>query len=472
MSSSIATERLRRADRDREKGSGGLSEAVLAYACDAAHVDPATPDGAARVRWLLDLSRALPFELEDLMRRAAAEAPELALRRAARLAVARFAVRRSRFPEAETILRDVLHEVRGTGTAAEHEACLHLSAAYRAQRREFEALVLARRAAVVAKTLGDPASAVASLVQLCATLMEIGEWGPFDVAVAEIEWLAPLVPPARLAPVLRSLDRYRAQSLLERGDPDGARAALDSSSAEGADSWSRADDERKGLVLRARCDLAAGNVEGALGAAERAVSSSAEGSAGWIRAAALLVPCLARSGARRAPTAGGAVLDVLDAVGTAIVGTGGVQRAAATIGLALERFPGAGGEALRAFEIAASAMFARTAEMHASIAEVSELSEAIAEDREMLTRFGRRYLDEHEAMLSTIARLHDAGVVDEPLHLAPLVAADGVIRVCAWCLCVRAEDGTQLPVGHFLPDSTRFSVTHGICPSCAQRYGA
>jgi hypothetical protein len=116
-------------------------------------------------------------------------------------------------------------------------------------------------------------------------------------------------------------------------------------------------------------------------------------------------------------------------------------------------------------------MFERTAELHACLRDIDELSDAIADDREMLARFGRRYLDEHEAMLAAIARLHEAGVVAEPLRLARLVGADGVVRVCAWCLCVRAADGTQLPIGHFLPDSTRFRVTHGICPDCVERHG-
>lgn len=443
-----------------------------AYRRFADRIDPATPDGADRVRWMLDLGRPLPFDLEPLMRRASEHAADPALRRSADMALAQFAVRTSDFERAETILRLVLDDVRGSGSAVEHAVCLHLSAAFRAQRREFEALVMARRSAAIAKTLGDPALTATSLVHLGATLTEIGESAAFDAVAAELEALAPSVPAVRMETISRNLHRHRAQSLLDRGDVDGARREVDAYFASHTDAWLEEPTARGGFVLRARCDLAVGNVEGALSTVQGVLAGTEEGAGDWLRCSALLVVCLARVAPERAALAARGVLHVLESRGTRAIGTGGVLREAAAIGCALEPLPGSGNEALLAYEVAAAAMFERTAELHACVREIEELSGAIDEDRELLTRFGRRYLEEHEAMLATIARLHDAGVVAEPLHIAPLVAADGVIRVCAWCLCVRARDGTQLPIGHFLPDSTRFAVTHGICPTCVARYGA
>jgi ATP/maltotriose-dependent transcriptional regulator MalT len=471
MTTTFPLELLERADLDRETGADGRAGAMDVYCRYAAHIDPATPEGAARVRWMLDLGRPLPFEVEPLMERASERAASEMLRASASLATAHFAVRTSKFERAESILRRVLAEVRGTGATLEHAACLHLSSAFRAQRREFEALVMARRAAALAKVAGDPANVATALLHLGATLTEIGEWAAFDAVAAEIEELAQSVPPVRLEAIARNLHRYRAEALLERRDLAAARREIDAYAAHRTDAWLRESAVSGGLMLRARCDLAAGNVEGALTTTERLLAGMDEASGDWFSCSAMLVNCLARVVPARAAAAARPVLRLLETHGTRAVGTGGVLRAAASIGQALEPVEGAGDEALFAYEIAAAAMFERTAELHVCLRDIDELSSAIADDREMLARFGRRYVDEHEAMLAAIARLHEAGVVAEPLRLARLVAADGVVRVCAWCLCVRAGDGTQLPVGHFLPDSTRFRVTHGICPECVTRYG-
>jgi hypothetical protein len=471
MTSTLPLELLERADLDRETGADGRAGAMDVYCRLAEHIDPSTPDGAARVRWILDLGRPLPFEVEPLMQRASERAATQALRTSASIAIAHFAVRTSEFERAESILRRVLHDVRGTGSTLENAACLHLSSAFRAQRREFEALVMARRSAALAKVSGDPANTATALLHLGATLTEIGEWAAFDAVAAEIEELAPSIPAVRLEAIARNLHRYRAEALLERGDLAGARRQLDAYATHRTDAWLRESAVLGGLMLRARCDLAAGNVEGALATTERLLVSMDEGSGDWLPCSAMLVICLSRAVPSRAAVVAKPILRLLETNGTRSIGTGGVLRAAASIGQALEPVTGAGNEALYAYEIAAAAMFERTAELHACLRDIEELSSAAADDREMLARFGRRYVDEHEAMLAAIARLHEAGVVAEPLRLSRLVAADGVVRVCAWCLCVRAGDGTQLPIGHFLPDSTRFRVTHGICPDCVTRYG-
>jgi tetratricopeptide (TPR) repeat protein len=471
MTATLPGELLERADLDRETGADGRASAMDVYCRLAEHIDPSTPTGAARVRWILDLGRPLPFEVEPLMRRASERAPNPALRTSASIAIAHFAVRTSDFGRAESILRRVLQDVRGTGSRIEGAACLHLSSAFRAQRREFEALVMARRSAALAKSAGDPANTATALLHLGATLTVIGEWAAFDAVAAEIEELAPSIPAMRLDPIAGNLHRYRAEALLERGDVAAARRQLDAYTAKPTDAWLRDSAVTDGLMLRAKCDLAAGNVEGALATTERLLESMDETSGDWFPCSAMLVACLARAVPGRAATVARPVLRALETRGTRAIGTGGVLRSAASIGQGLEPVAGAGNEALYAYEIAAAAMFERTAELHACLREIEELSSAIADDREMLARFGRRYLDEHEAMLAAIARLHEGGVVAEPLRLARLVAADGVVRVCAWCLCVRAGDGTQLPIGHFLPDSTRFRVTHGICPDCVERYG-
>src|SRR5882724_7740306 len=120
MSATLPLELLERADLDRETGVDGRAGAMDVYCRLAEHIDPSTADGAARVRWILDLGRPLPFEVEPLMQRASERATSHALRTSASIAIAHFAVRTSEFERAESILRRVLHDVRGSGSTLEN----------------------------------------------------------------------------------------------------------------------------------------------------------------------------------------------------------------------------------------------------------------------------------------------------------------------------------------------------------------
>ena len=43
------------------------------------------------------------------------------------------------------------------------------------------------------------------------------------------------------------------------------------------------------------------------------------------------------------------------------------------------------------------------------------------------------------------------------------------MRICPWCLRVRAPDGAMLPVGHYLPSGSGLTVEHAVCNACEAR---
>ena len=91
---------------------------------------------------------------------------------------------------------------------------------------------------------------------------------------AEIEAIVPSIPPVRRDVVVSSLRRYRIGSLLDRGDLVGARRELDAYDVSDGDAWLRETTARGAILLSIRCDLAAGNVEGALSTTQGPAMSS------------------------------------------------------------------------------------------------------------------------------------------------------------------------------------------------------
>ncbi|HEY3270423.1 MAG TPA: hypothetical protein VGJ89_04340 [Geothrix sp.] len=53
-------------------------------------------------------------------------------------------------------------------------------------------------------------------------------------------------------------------------------------------------------------------------------------------------------------------------------------------------------------------------------------------------------------------------------RLAHFRSQDGLVPVCSWCRKVRNRVGAWTPVEQVLLDGAGMTLTHGVCPDCAQ----
>jgi hypothetical protein len=48
----------------------------------------------------------------------------------------------------------------------------------------------------------------------------------------------------------------------------------------------------------------------------------------------------------------------------------------------------------------------------------------------------------------------------------------GMIPICGWCKSIRSDQGYWQTVENYVRDHTEATFTHGICPSCAEKFKA
>ena len=48
----------------------------------------------------------------------------------------------------------------------------------------------------------------------------------------------------------------------------------------------------------------------------------------------------------------------------------------------------------------------------------------------------------------------------------------GLLPICAWCKKIRQDDGYWRSIETYFSEHSDLTLTHGICPDCAQRHGA
>lgn len=117
-----------------------------------------------------------------------------------------------------------------------------------------------------------------------------------------------------------------------------------------------------------------------------------------------------------------------------------------------------------AIEVAATECLKRVVQVSGLTADLPELAGASEEDLKVLEGQRSRMRRGHALLFDRIAELWRPG------HPAfDLVVESGIVRVCAWCRRVSSREGTWIPIAHFLPSSTAFAVTHGICHGCEAR---
>ncbi len=96
-----------------------------------------------------------------------------------------------------------------------------------------------------------------------------------------------------------------------------------------------------------------------------------------------------------------------------------------------------------------------------------EPTPAIGDDAAPLSRARKQFLREQKTLLGRVARLLESHAGSRVRALLVHPEKAGLVVICAWCERVRTAEEVWLPIGHFLPRSGPFEVTHGMCPPCA-----
>lgn len=131
-------------------------------------------------------------------------------------------------------------------------------------------------------------------------------------------------------------------------------------------------------------------------------------------------------------------------------------------------------ERLGAFELAQETYDRMAAAVLVSLEQVDEcarwlpeLGPATGDDDAPLSMARKQFLREQKTLLGCVARLLESQGAARVRALFTQPGKDGLVAICAWCERVRTAEEVWLPIGHFVPRSGPFEVTHGICPPCA-----
>lgn len=349
-------------------------------------------------------------------------------------------------------------------------AVLHaLAGLFLRQHREFEALLVARRAADVARVAPDlsavdRAHAAALLARVFAALG--------DATRLRAHLPAMLAAADGLEEPDASRARAHAHLLLSKtavddDDLDTAGAALAA-----ADALLKDDVGTPGFgpaILRAarlrlavaRRDIA--SLEGCLPAP----------TAGPRKDHGVLVALVAWSAARGdAAEVAARAGEALDALRTADLAPSTRLARAVAVARAVGDGEPTADVATEAWHLAADAALARLHELDRSVREVGALGPLAADDLDALAAHRARFVASHHEVLEPLRQRLEAATRHGTLPPWATPPRGDLLLVCAWCLSVRDRDGTWLPVGHLVYGAQSLPMTHGACPRCLEDLAA
>ena len=419
--------------------------------------------GDARVRWIL----AQPPRVEDprlaaLLTRVAAEAPEASLRREAAYVLAS----RVRLGDSERWYRAVLAEPEGRHDDLWRRSCVNLAQQYRLQGRLLEALVLAGRAADVAREAGDDIALAAAYMHRCAVLFAVGDRERYAAELTSFGLALERAEGHPHHPMLALLlTGYRAQLADLTGAIEEGLALYETFDRMAANLPGAETFRSEAWIYHARLLTRAGDFERAGALLLEARRERVDASLSPVE---LEFECLrlaqAQRGAVRSLPQARALLRLLDDENEAI-GAGMRFDFGARMARLLRDEEGAGGIVREALELASQAALERILELDRRIEALPAEAEASPADHAVFAAWRTRFQVEHEVLLATIAEHLHAGEADA----AQLLVDDGWIAVCAWCQRVRTAETRWLPLGSFLPRGDQVQLTHTICPPCRAR---
>jgi tetratricopeptide (TPR) repeat protein len=462
---------LAEADGLRAGGPPGRRRALALYRGLRDSLDAGRPEDAARVLWVFENDARRDGPVGEMAAAAAKSGAEPEFRELAALVRGQATADLGRLDEAEEVFRGLLGRGRGTGSRIERLACLSLAKLFAHQRRGFEALALARRAAALARKAENSWDLCVARARICLALQVIDDGERLAQAVDELDRALDDAPEDRARPLRWLVLGFRVEAALETDDLDGARRALEGLRALSGPSAGPTGDARLPLYLDAEIEARSGRPAEALTRIAGARAIPARVPASDLPLSLLEARCLAESGddagARRAMAA---FLDLLDEeLDPDPFGTGQRIRWATAAGRLLQdRIADAEG-ARRAFDMAAGWVVRRIVEIDRAIAEMPELSDMATEDLRALTDHRNRFVREQAEILDRVAGLF-SGETPPPGLVHGGGGEEGYFHACAWCRRVKTADDRWLPIGEFLPDDKRLRISHGICQDCRRRW--
>ncbi len=375
-----------------------------------------------------------------------------------------------RLEEAEAALREALRLTRGVGSAAESRACGNLGTFYGIHGRNFEALLLYRRALAIDRGRGDWRLVVLHLANMASIYCQLDLHSRLRDLIREMdEALGRLGEEAPPYPATRDRSLYaRFEAACWLSDLDGARRWLDA-----IDQAPRVDvDPRLEAMihyLRAELCQKAGEPKAAVQAIDEGLAVPGVPLSAQLDLLAARVRVLEKAGDAEAVLRGAAdALERLEAVRSDPHLTENAIQCGGVLAGAVERAGGPPELARRAYDVAASATLERIRQLDALMRDLPELSTATREDYTWFATLRAGFAHEQKALLDRVAALLEAARHEgrSPFYERE---EEGLIRLCAWCSRVRTREDHWIPVAHFIPQEPNVRVTHSICPSCVTR---
>ncbi len=460
--------RLCEADALRDGSDTDRGLALAAYRILHESLRPERSTDCDRVEWVLDTLTRCDDRFGPLLRRAGQCAARTVVRLRSNVALGAFLEGAGEFAEAETLFLGVLKEARGEGSVPERGACLNLCRLYGQQRRVFESFVIARHAVTLFRDAADPTRELYSLIEVIRCLADMREWDAFDAVLVRIDALIadPSVP-ARTA-TLPGLFLARLRSAVERDTPHIALKMLDEMPPASTGQRFSVDRPAGRQSLRGAVLTELGRLHEAADLLARTRSLVEPYSSSWYTLLDRQATCAALRGDDACLRDVGA--DALLLSNDELIQRLGSGRGL-RIGISLEkalRSRGFDAVACRALDLAAACAIARIREIDRVVRDLPELSLVTVDDRALLTRVRRRFIDEHRELLCALEQTFErAEAASEPWLETLRSGAHAV--VCAWCARLRSADGHWMPVGHYVPREGPLPLTHGICEPCLEQ---
>lgn len=444
------------------------SEEAALFESVATCLDPRDAGDGRRIARILWSSRVPAAPCRGFLERVAREADDPALRHVAVLSCAQIAMFGGDVLGADRLVRDVLLASRGTGSRVERTAVLALGKLALQLRREFEALVLSRRAASLMDEAHDVWGGANARLNLCAVYSLIGDVPRLSAALDEIAVRLPrLLDPVRHAFVSRSVHRRRAEVSLACGDAAEALASLRAAERVGGTLYPG--ELEFALHLEAEIEFARDDVDRA---AELLTAAAALGSPTGVRGLRIRAQRVAvdarRGGGADAIAGAEALLRDLRSSEGVRAGPAARREFALRVARGVQSLPGAIDVARRAYDLAASAAFDRLIELDGFVREVPESASPSREDLAVIEHYRRRTERSQRVTHAAVARLVADAVMEGRMPAEILPPSGELTCVCAWCQRVRTRGGSWLTVQQFLPlclDGA-IELTHGICEAC------
>jgi hypothetical protein len=368
---------------------------------------------------------------------------------------------------AERIFRELLASARDTGSWSERIASSSLLTLFAREARDLETLVLSRRHLALSRATGDAEDLCYAYAPLLTALAGLEDWRRFDVAARDAERALDAYTGRHSKALRRHLLRMRIDRELARGDTATAGELLSKVHALYAAAPEAPQVASATRVSEALIALAIGRPDRARTALDRIEASGAEAP---LEAEFLRARCaLAIEGPPAAIAAIGRVTALLESRGPQQRGVAHHLTVARQTAQLADRI-GAGFELTkRAYDVAAAIVLLRASEIERVTRELPELGDVDPEDARALAAYRIRFASEQKDLLAAVADLlrRRAAAGDLPSWAA--APPNSAVHVCPWCLRVRTQDGSLLPIGHYLPTGPGLRVDNGMCDACAAR---